>query len=241
MRVAYPFFPAAAATMGPVISGLSVVAIVYGALVAMAQTDFKKLVAYSSVSHMGFVTLGLASLTPEGSNGAMYMMLAHGTISPMLFMLVGVIYERAHHRDIDRFGGLAWAMPRYGLLAAFGIFASLGLPGLSGFIAEMTVFLGAFQRFPTLTLVATVGMVVTAAYYLITLQKVYLGETPAVYLDKAHYPDTSTRELLILVPLALITLYMGILPGHAMEIYRADLEGIVQGVKNVGDAIVKVK
>src|SRR5204863_5076330 len=104
--------------------------IVYGALVAMAQNDLKKLVAYSSVSHMGFVTLGLASGRIEGLNGAMYMMLAHGTISAMLFMLVGVIYDRAHHRDVDRFGGLAWVMPTYGVLAAFGIFASLGLPGL---------------------------------------------------------------------------------------------------------------
>jgi NADH-quinone oxidoreductase subunit M len=233
IRMAYPFFPDAAQSLSGVIVAISLVSIVYGAFVAMAQTDFKKLVAYSSVSHMGFVTLGLASLTPEGTNGAMYMMLAHGTISPMLFMLVGVIYDRAHHRDLDRFGGLAWAMPAYGVLAAFGIFASLGLPGLSGFIAEMSVFLGAFQTWPTLTLIATVGMVVTAAYYLITLQKVYLGDTPPVYRDKAHYPDTSPRELLILVPLALITLFMGILPQPTMDIYAADLERIVAGVRSV--------
>lgn len=233
IRMAYPFFPTAAGTLGTTIVAISLVSIVYGALVAMAQTDFKKLVAYSSVSHMGFVTLGLASLTPEGHNGAMYMMLAHGTISPMLFMIVGVIYERAHHRDLDRFGGLAWAMPTYGVLAAFGIFASLGLPGLSGFIAEITVFLGSFQSFPKLTLLATVGMVVTAAYYLITLQKVYLGETPAVYRDKAHYPDVSRRELLVLVPLAVVTLWMGLLPDGAMAIYRGDLEGILEGVKAI--------
>ena len=127
------------------------------------------------------------------------------------------------------------------MLAAFGIFASLGLPGLSGFIAEITVFLGSFDRFPRLTLIATLGMVVTAAYYLITLQKVYLGDTPAVYQDKAHYPDVSSRELWILLPLAAVTLLMGILPGLAMEIYRVDLEGIVKGVKEVGDAIAKVK
>jgi NADH-quinone oxidoreductase subunit M len=239
IRMAYPFFPDAARTCSGWILALALISIVYGALVAMAQTDFKKLVAYSSVSHMGFVTLGLASLTPEGTNGAMFMMLAHGTISPMLFMIVGVIYERAHHRDMDRFGGLAWVMPSYGVLAAFGIFASLGLPGLSGFIAEITVFLGAFQTWPLWTLVATVGMVVTAAYYLIALQKVYLGETPAVYKDAAHYPDTSRRELLVLVPLALVTLYMGILPGRAMEIYRADLEGIVQGVLTGAKALAK--
>jgi NADH-quinone oxidoreductase subunit M len=166
----------------------------------------------------------------------MYMMLAHGTISAMLFALVGVIYERAHHRDIDRFGGLAWAMPAYGVLSAFGIFASLGLPGLSGFIAEITVFLGSFKAYPTLTLVATIGMVVTAAYYLITLQKVYLGATPPAYLDKAHYPDLSRRELLVLVPLAVVTLYMGLLPARAMDIYALDLDKVVEGVRAVAVA-----
>jgi NADH-quinone oxidoreductase subunit M len=236
IRMAYPFFPDAAQAMTIPIVVISLVSIVYGALVAMAQTDFKKLVAYSSVSHMGFVTLGLASLYSEGANGAMYMMLAHGTISPMLFAVVGVIYERAHHRDLDRFGGLAWAMPTYGVLSAFGIFASLGLPGLSGFIAEITVFLGSFKAYPTLTLVATIGMVVTAAYYLITLQKVYLGATPPAYLDKAHYPDVSKRELLVLVPLAVVTLYMGLLPARAMDIYAVDLDKVVEGVRAVAVA-----
>lgn len=227
MRIAYPFFPAAAATMGPVISGLSVVAIVYGALVAMAQTDFKKMIAYSSVSHMGFVTLGLASGTPEGLNGAMYMMLAHGTISAMLFMIVGVIYERAHHRDIDRFGGLAWAMPRYGVLASFAFFASLGLPGLSGFIAEIVTLIGAFNGpFAWAALISLLGVVLTAAYYLITLQKVYLGATPPAYLDKAHYPDVTTRELLVLVPLAVVTLIMGVFPSLALDLYKDALQGL---------------
>jgi NADH-quinone oxidoreductase subunit M len=235
IRMAYPFFPAAASTtwVTYTIVGLSLVSIVYAAFVAMAQTDFKKLVAYSSVSHMGFVTLGIASLTPEGLNGAMFMMLAHGTISPMLFALVGVIYDRAHHRDLDRFGGLAWAMPTYGVLAAFGIFASLGLPGLSGFIAEVVSLVGSFQAFPHVTLIATVGMVVTAAYYLITLQKVFLGTTPPVYLDKSHYPDTSNRELLVLVPLAAVTLWMGLLPAQTMDVYRADLQSAFQHVANV--------
>jgi NADH-quinone oxidoreductase subunit M len=233
IRMAYPFFPDAAHTpaIETTILVLAILSIVYGAFVAMAQTDFKKMVAYSSVSHMGFVTLGIASLTNEGVNGAMYMMLAHGTISAMLFMLVGVIYERAHHRDIDRFGGLAWVMPTYFALAAFGIFASLGLPGLSGFVAEITVFLGSFAANPKLTLLATVGMVVTAAYYLITLQKVYLGDTPAIYKDPVHYPDATKRELLILVPLALVTLWMGVLPNGAMEIYRGDLEAIFAHVR----------
>ncbi len=230
IRMAWPFFPDVVSNpaVSYVIVGLSLVSIVYGAMVAMAQTDFKKLVAYSSVSHMGFVTLGLASLTEAGANGAMFMMLAHGTISAMLFMLVGVIYDRAHHRDLDRFGGLAWAMPVYGVLAAFGFFASLGLPGLSGFIAEITVFLGSFWTYPTLTLIATIGMIFTAAYYLITLQKVFLGDTPRIYQDKAHFPDATPREIAVLLPLALATLWMGILPTPAMDLYRTDLFAVLK-------------
>jgi NADH-quinone oxidoreductase subunit M len=203
------------------------IAIVYGAFVAMAQTDLKKLIAYASVSHMGFVTLGLAAGTAEGLNGAMYMMLAHGTISAMLFMIVGVIYDRAHHRDIDRFGGLAWTMPRYAVLASFAFFASLGLPGLSGFVAEVTTFLGAFAGpHSGFALVSLLGVVITAAYYLITLQKVYLGTTPPAYLDKTHYPDVSRRELAVLVPLALVTLWMGVFPATALNVYREVLNGL---------------
>ena len=221
IRIAYPFFPEQAVALGGLISVISVIAIVYGAFVAMGQTDFKKMIAYSSVSHMGFVTLGLASATEAGVNGAMYMMLAHGTISAMLFMIVGVIYDRAHHRDIDRFGGLAWTMPRYAVLASFAFFASLGLPGLSGFVAEITAFVGAFNgphRY--IALIGLAGIVITAAYYLITLQKVYLGTTPKVYQDPKHYPDTSSRELAVLLPLAAVTLYMGIVPSTAMDMYR---------------------
>jgi NADH-quinone oxidoreductase subunit M len=228
IRIAYPFFPQAAVDCGLLVSVLSVIAIVYGAFVAMAQTDFKRLIAYSSVSHMGFVTLGLASGTEQGLNGAMYMMLAHGTISAMLFMIVGVIYDRAHHRDIDRFGGLAWTMPKYFVLASFAFFASLGLPGLSGFIAELTTFIGAFNGpFRGWAIAALAGVVITAAYYLITLQKVYLGETPKVYKDPKHYPDVSPRELAVLVPLAAVTLYMGVIPSTAMDMYKGAIAELV--------------
>ena len=224
IRIAYPFFPQAAVDCGLVISILSVIAIVYGAFVAMAQTDFKRLIAYSSVSHMGFVTLGLAAGTEQGLGGAVYMMLAHGTISAMLFMIVGVIYDRAHHREIARFGGLAWVMPKYFLWASFAFFASLGLPGLSGFIAELTTFVGAFNGpHRTWAIIALLGVVVTAAYYLRTLQKVYLGDTPETYKDPAAYPDLSARELAVLVPLAAVTLYMGILPGTFLDMVKGFL------------------
>ncbi len=221
IRIAYPFFPTAAIDMGLVVSILSVVAIVYGAFVAMAQTDFKRMIAYSSVSHMGFVTLGLASGTAQGINGAMYMMLAHGTISAMLFMIVGVIYDRAHHREIAKFGGLAWVMPHYFILASFAFFASLGLPGFSGFIAEITTFVGAFNGpYRTWAIIALLGVVITAAYYLRTLQKVYLRDTPEKYKDASKYPDLSKREWAVLLPLAAVTLYMGIIPSTAMDMVR---------------------
>ena len=231
IRIAYPFFPEAGVKLWPLIATISVIAIVYGALVAMAQQDFKKLIAYSSVSHMGFVTLGIASYTAAGINGAMYMMLAHGTISAMLFMIVGVIYDRAHHRDIDRFGGLAWTMPKYGVLASFAFFASLGLPGLSGFIAEATTLVGSFgsdiPRYKWFALISLAGIVLTAAYYLITLQKVYLGKTPEVYTDKAKFPEVTKRELAVLVPLAIVTLYMGIFPRTAMDLYSGVVDNLM--------------
>ena len=221
IRIAYPFFPEAALDCGLWVSVLSVIAIVYGAFVAMAQTDFKRMIAYSSVSHMGFVTLGLASGTEAGINGAMYMMLAHGTISAMLFMIVGVIYDRAHHREIAKFGGLAWAMPKYFVLASFAFFASLGLPGMSGFIAEITTFVGAFNGpYRIWAIISLLGVVLTAAYYLITLQRVYLGKTPEKYEDKKAYPDVTKRELAILVPLAAVTLYMGVIPSTFMDMYQ---------------------
>jgi NADH-quinone oxidoreductase subunit M len=239
IRIAYPFFPEAAAKMGPVVATISVIAIVYGAFVAMGQTDFKKMIAYSSVSHMGFVTLGLASGTVEGINGAMYMMLAHGTISAMLFMIVGVIYDRAHHRDMDRFGGLAWVMPRYFVLASFAFFASLGLPGMSGFIAEITTFVGVFSApaYRPWAIAALLGVVLTAGYYLIALQKIYLKATPEAYTDKSKYPDATGRELLVLVPLAVVTLWMGVQPGVFMDMYTGVIEGLSETLTQAAKAL----
>ncbi len=232
LRIAYPFFPDAALSVWWLIATISVIAIVYGALVAMAQTDFKRLIAYSSISHMGFVTLGIAAYTAGGINGAMYMMLAHGTISAMLFMIVGVIYDRAHHRDIDRFGGLAWTMPKYGILASFAFFASLGLPTLSGFIAEATTFVGAFgspiDGYRLFAVISLLGVVITAGYYLITLQKVFLGTTPDAYVDAKRFPDVSARELAVLVPLAIVTLYMGLFPATAMDMYAGVVDSMVE-------------
>ncbi len=194
--------------------------IVYGALCAMAQTDLKKLVAYSSISHMGYVMLGMAAFTPQGINGAVLQMFNHGTITAMLFLLVGVIYDRAHHRDIDRFGGLAGVMPVYTSVAGLAFFAAMGLPGLSAFISEVLVLLGAWKRYPGLTVIAASAIVLTAGYLLWTLQRVWLGRLDARY---AGLPEISARELVTLVPLAAIVLVLGVYPHAVLDLINASL------------------
>jgi len=215
LRLCYPIFPTAGEYWAFTLAAVGVVSILYGALCAMAQSDFKKLVAYSSVSHMGYVLLGIAVMTQAGFQGAMFQMLAHGISSPMCFFLVGVIYERAHHREINRFGGLWLTMPKYGTMATIGFFASLGLPGLCGFIGEMWVFLGVFNagpRFPwayPMAILAASGVILTAGYILWLIRRVYLGKEREEYAD---YPDATGRETFILVPMAILCIAMGIFP-----------------------------
>jgi len=226
LRIMMPFFPDVMPDAALMMAVLGVVSIVYGALVAMAQTDFKKMVAYSSVSHMGFCILGFASMTSEGLNGAIFMLFAHGTISGLLFLVVGVVYDRAHHRDLNRFGGLMWKMPTYGAIAAIAMFASLGLPGLSGFWGEIMTFLGSFRSTfyggaKVLTVLATLGLVFTAAYYLRAIQKVLLGKTnPAC----ESFPDADRREMIAMLPLLVPTIALGVFPRPLFELIRPSVE-----------------
>ncbi len=215
LRVCYPVFPTGGQTWAFFLAVVGVVSILYGALCAMAQTDFKKLVAYSSVSHMGYVLLGIAVMTDAGFQGAMFQMLAHGISSPMCFFLVGVIYDRAHHREINRFGGLWLTMPKYGTMATIGFFASLGLPGLCGFIGEFWVIIGTFMgasrfwwAYP-MAILAAAGVILTAGYILWLIRRVYLGKEKKEYVE---YPDASGRETLILAPMAILCIAMGIFP-----------------------------
>jgi NADH-quinone oxidoreductase subunit M len=221
IRIAFPIFPDASAYFATVIGGLGVLSIIYGALCALAMNDLKKLIAYSSVSHMGFVLLGLASLTNEGVNGAIYMMFSHGIISAMLFLVVGVIYDRAHDRMIFNFRGLAKRMPAYTAFVVSAFFASLGMPGFSGFIAELLVLLGSFSA-PEATgllprwmaMVAVFGILLAAAYYLWALQRMFFGKYwifPELR-EKAAISDLNFREYLMLVPLAILALLFGIFP-----------------------------
>jgi NADH-quinone oxidoreductase subunit M len=222
IRLAWPLAPAGAYDWSIWVAILGVFSILYGALVAMAQTDFKKLVAYSSVSHMGYVTLGMAvmgifaadgsKLDPRyyayGVNGAMYMMLAHGITSAGMFFLVGVIYDRAHTRDLNKLGGLANIMPLYGAMSYIIFFGSMGLPGLCGFVAEVFVVLAAFNYSPVLAVLAAAAVILTAGYILWTIQRVFLGRSEAW----KGLPDMNLREIAIAVPMVVLTIAMGIFP-----------------------------
>jgi len=224
LRISYPILPTVAKdpTVAFVLATLGVISILYGALCAMAQRDFKKLVAYSSVSHMGYVLLGMAIMTNEGLQGAMFQMIAHGISSPMCFFLVGVIYDRAHTREIDRLGGLWLSMPVYGSLATLGFFASLGLPGLCGFIGEVWVLLGTYGAagaYPWMTwarpmaVIAAFGVVLTAGYILWMMQRVYLGPQREEYRT---LPEATGREISVLLPLGALAILLGILPDQSL-------------------------
>jgi NADH-quinone oxidoreductase subunit M len=216
IRLAWPLAPIGAFDLSFPVAVLGVFSILYGALVAMAQTDFKKLVAYSSVSHMGYVTLGMAVMNLSGDpryyaygvNGAMFMMIAHGITSTGMFFLVGVIYERAHTRDLKKLGGLFSYMPGYGAVSFLIFFGSMGLPGLCGFIAEVFVVLSAFNYSPLLAILAAAAVVLTAGYILWTLQRVFLGRSE----QYKGLPDLNFREWVISIPLVVFTIALGVLP-----------------------------
>ncbi len=221
LRINFPMLPAATADLAFYFLGaLGVWNIIYGALCAMAQKDLKKLIAYSSVSHMGYVMLGMASFTSHGINGAVLQMFNHGTITAMLFLLVGVIYDRAHHRDIDGFGGLAASMPLYTGVTALAFFASMGLPGLSGFISEVLVLLGAWQNYPILAILGASGVILTAGYLLWTIQRVFLGQPNEKYQGIA---EINGRELFTLIPLGIIVIILGVYPHAVLDLLSASL------------------
>ncbi len=223
-RISYPLFPDGAQWFSTAMAVLGTINIVYGAFVAMAQTDFKRLVAYSSVSHMGFVLLGLSSFTPEGVNGAMLQMFTHGTITGGMFLLVGVLYDRAHTRALDAFGGLGAKLPKYAGFLTFFSLASLGLPGLSGFVAEFLSLVGTFPAHPAITAVAVLGIVVSAAYMLMVMQKVLLG--PLNEKWKAM-PDMKLSEIVVLVPLLLLVLGVGVYPLWVLRLQDAAIHALL--------------
>ncbi len=245
LRISYPIFSSQAADNWFWVGLIGVVSIVYGALVALAQRDFKRMVAYSSVSHMGYVVLGLAVMNTTATAGALFQMIAHGISSAMMFFIVGVLYDRAHHREIPRLGGLWSSMPAYTGWAAVGFFASMGLPGLCGFVGELLVLLGVFSAAdphgflarhsmsvigvsgPLLWfgVIAAGAIVITAAYHLWTLQRVYMG---APKPEHQNFARLTGSEKWILAILGLSAIALGILPAAVLEPLRPAVEGLVR-------------
>lgn len=223
-RFSYPLFPEAAMWFQPAMAIIAVIGIVYGGFVAMAQTDFKKMVAYSSVSHMGFVLLGLAAFTANGFNGAMLQMFNHGTITSALFLLVGVLYDRAHTRDMGAFGGLSAQMPFYSGILIFFSLASLGLPGLAGFISEFLVLLGTYQTSKLWAALACLGIILAAAYLLMMIRKVLLGPANPKW---SKLLEINGREIFTLAPLGILVVLFGILPGLILKYMSPTLQSLL--------------
>ncbi len=215
LRFSIPVLPDASVHFAPLVYSLSIVAIIYTSLVALVQEDMKKLIAYSSVGHMGFVTLGIFTGTVQGIEGGIFQMLSHGLISGALFLCVGVVYDRLHTRDIARYGGIVGNMPKYAALFMIFMLGSVGLPGTSGFVGEFLSLLGGFQASTYVAFFATTGVILGAAYMLVLYRRVVFG--PPLNADAIAMPDVDLREFLILVPIALLVILLGVFPGYIMK------------------------
>ena len=224
LRISYPMFPQAAIYFAIPLAILALINIVYGALVCMAQTDLKKMVAYSSVSHMGYCILGIAAFTVTSVSGCVFQMFSHGLITGALFLLVGVLYDRAHTRDIDAFGGLWIKIPVYSGIMTLFCMGSLGLPGLSGFISEFMVFIGSFPVFKVFVAIAILGVVLTAAYFLRMIQKMFLGTFNTKW---EKLTEISARELFTVIPLAILMIGIGVYPSPLADMIKVTLENII--------------
>lgn len=225
LRISFPIFPDATIYFTYLMAILGMISIIYGAFVAMAQEDFKKLIAYSSISHMGIVVLGIAALNTQGMVGGVFQMFNHGIITAVLFLVVGVIYDRTKKRGLYDFGGMANVMPRYAGVAIVGMFAAMGLPGLNGFVSELFSFLGAFDAYRWITIIAVSGIIITAAYILWTIQRVFLGTAPEEY---RNLPDLTLREIVSFVPLIILIILLGIYPAPAIEVMNTSLSHLAE-------------
>jgi NADH-quinone oxidoreductase subunit M len=230
LRLALPLFPGAAMnpTVRMTILVLAVIGIIYGALVAMVQPDFKKLVAYSSVSHLGFVMLGIFALTVQSVQGALMVMINHGISTGALFLLIGMIYERKHSRLIDSYGGIARVVPMFAAALTFVSLSSIGLPGTNGFVGEFLVLVGSFKTYPVLATISATGVIFAAAYLLWAIQRILFNK-----LDKpenTHIPDLNRRELAILAPLVVVIIWLGVYPAPVLRRMESSVEALVTRV-----------
>jgi NADH-quinone oxidoreductase subunit M len=225
LRFSVPMLPEATVYFTPLIYTLSIIAIIYTSLVALAQEDMKKLIAYSSVAHMGFVTLGIFAMTKQAIEGAIFQMLSHGVVSGALFLCVGVVYDRMHTREIARYGGLVNRMPRYALTFMVFMLASVGLPGTSGFVGEFLVLLGVFKANTWVALFAATGVVLGAAYMLLLYRRVVFGKL--VHEDLQNILDMNMREILVFAPLILVVLWMGIYPSSYLKVMDLSVDNLI--------------
>jgi NADH-quinone oxidoreductase subunit M len=229
IRVSLPMFPEASAYFAPLVFSLSIIAIVYTSLVALMQEDVKKLIAYSSVAHMGFVTMGIFSMNAQGVQGAMFQMVSHGLVSGALVLCVGVIYDRMHTRDIAAYGGLVQRMPLYAVAFMVFTMANVGLPGTSGFVGEFLTLAGSFRANPWVTFFATTGVILSAAYALWLYRRVVFGELTKPSLQAI--PDLNRREMLILAPLVLLVIYYGVQPNPILGAFDASTGKLLSQVE----------
>ena len=232
-RIAYDLFPDAAVSASVWVAALGMISVIYGALNALAQQDLKRLIAYSSVSHMGFVLIGLASLTPEGWNGALFQLFSHGILSAMLFLIAGVVYERTHDRRLDSYQGLVNKMPYYTTLTGIAFFGSLGLPGLSGFIGEFFSVMGGFNSpfLPSwLAALSTLGIVLAAGYFLWSFQRMFFGKFWVREHDPALLTDLQRREKLMLIPLGILAILFGIMPNLLFDVTSPTVIAFLQRI-----------
>jgi NADH-quinone oxidoreductase subunit M len=225
LRFSLPMFPVASDMLSPLVLWMSAIAIVYTSLVALAQSDMKKLIAYSSVAHMGYVTMGIFAVNQQGIDGAIFQMLSHGFISGALFLAVGVIYDRMHTREIDAYGGLVNRMPAYALLFMFFTMANVGLPGTSGFIGEFLTLMGIFQTNTWVAAVAATGVILSAAYALWLYRRVVFGDLIKESLKTIS--DMTAREKAIFAPLVVMTLLLGVYPSLVTDIIGPSVAQIV--------------
>jgi len=230
LRFSIPMFPMGSEVMGPFVLWLSAIAIVYTSLVALVQEDMKKLIAYSSVAHMGYVTMGIFSLNQQGLDGAIFQMISHGFISGALFLCVGVIYDRMHTRDINAYGGLAIRMPKYALIFMFFTMANVGLPGTSGFIGEFLVLIGIFKVNTWVAMLATSGVILSAAYALWLYRRVAFGDLIKESLKSIT--DLSRREKAIFAPLIVMTLLLGIYPALVLDMIGPSVAALVENYQS---------
>jgi NADH-quinone oxidoreductase subunit M len=226
IRFSIPMFPDASAYFANFVFALSAIAIIYTSLVALVQDDIKKLIAYSSVAHMGFVTMGLFTLTPQGIQGAMFQMVSHGLVSGALFLCVGVVYDRMHTREISAYGGLVNRMPLYAVAFMIFTMANVGLPGTAGFVGEFLTLIGAFKVSPWTAFAATTGVILSAAYALWLYRRVVFGEM--VKPELMTITDINRREIAMLAPLAILTIWYGIAPGQILNAFAAPTAALIK-------------